>query len=307
MNSFKRKALSFLLIFSLFVGIVGIVNVETTYAASKKIHLKKTSISLVSGNTYQQKLIDKNGRTIKTTKVKWKSSKTSVAKINKKGKITAAKAGTAKMTAKYKGKTYKFTVKVKKPFKDGEKPIIDTIYDTQYSQDDSASVTFYTKDYKLAEYKSGVKFECYYSVNNGEFVYFDTTPDGFFYFENAAENNTYSFKIRWVYGEYYSDFSDEASITIKPNHNTSISVEPSSITLKIGETKTVIVKSDAGKVMSAQKSNNNISVSWGDWLPDNKSAYLNVKALSAGNTVLNIYDKKDSSVSATLNVTITSD
>ena len=109
----KKKVLSFLLIFSLMFGIVGVFNVDTTYAASKKIHLKKTTVSIVAGETYQQKLIDKNGKTIKATAVKWKSLKTSVAKINKKGKITAVNAGTAKMTAKYKGKTFKFTVKVK--------------------------------------------------------------------------------------------------------------------------------------------------------------------------------------------------
>ena len=116
MNKMKRKALSYLLILSLFVGIVGIVNVNTTYAASKKDHLKRTAISVVAGKTYQQKLIGKNGKTIKASKVKWKSSKPSVAKINKKGKITGVKVGTVKMTAKYKGKTYKFKVKVKKPF-----------------------------------------------------------------------------------------------------------------------------------------------------------------------------------------------
>lgn len=109
-----KKIISFILVLFLFVGMVGIVNVDTSYAASKKIHLKKTTVSVVAGKTYQQKLIDKKGKTIKATKIKWKSSKTSVARINKKGKITAVKAGTAKMTARYKGKTYKFTVKVKK-------------------------------------------------------------------------------------------------------------------------------------------------------------------------------------------------
>lgn len=97
------------------VGMIGYINIDTTYAATKKIHLKKTTVSLNAGKTYQQKLIDKKGKTIKATKVKWKSKKTSVAKIDKKGKIKAVKAGTAKMTAKYKGKTYKFTVKVRKP------------------------------------------------------------------------------------------------------------------------------------------------------------------------------------------------
>jgi len=109
----REKTLSFLLIISLLIVIVGFANVDTTHAA-KKVHLKKNSISLVAGKTFQQKLINKNGKTIKATKVKWKSKKTSVAKINKKGKITAVNAGKTKMTAKYKGKTYKFSVKVNK-------------------------------------------------------------------------------------------------------------------------------------------------------------------------------------------------
>ena len=109
----KRKLLSIMLILSLFIGMVGIVNAEPSYAASKKIHVKKKTVSIYVGSTYQQKLIDKKGKTIKATKVKWKSKNASVAKVSKKGKITAVKKGTAKMTAKYKGKTYKFTVNVK--------------------------------------------------------------------------------------------------------------------------------------------------------------------------------------------------
>ena len=109
-----RKLLSFLLVLSMFIGMAGIISIESSYAASSKTHLKKTAVSLKAGKTYKQRLIDKNGNVIKATKVKWKSSKKSVARINKNGKITAVKAGKAKMTAKYKGKTYRFTVRVKK-------------------------------------------------------------------------------------------------------------------------------------------------------------------------------------------------
>lgn len=108
----RCKVISLLLVFSLMVGLVGVFNIDTAYAAAKKIHLKKTVVSTATGKTYQQKLIDKNGKTIKASSVKWKSLKKSVAKISKKGEITAVKKGTAKMTAKYRGKTYKFTVKV---------------------------------------------------------------------------------------------------------------------------------------------------------------------------------------------------
>lgn len=109
----KKRGLAFLVVAFLIVGLVSPLNANVAYAAKKKIHVKKKTVSLVIGKTYQQKLIDKKGKTIKPTKVKWKSLKKSVAKITKKGKIKAVKKGTAKMTAKYKGKTYKFTVKVK--------------------------------------------------------------------------------------------------------------------------------------------------------------------------------------------------
>lgn len=113
MSAKRNKILSLFLILSLFVGMVGIFNVDTTYAAAKKkIHIKKKTVILSVGETYTQKLIAKNGKTIKAKKVKWKSSNKSVAKITKKGKITAVSAGTVKMTAKYKGKKYKFTVQV---------------------------------------------------------------------------------------------------------------------------------------------------------------------------------------------------
>lgn len=108
----ESRFMSILLSVILLFGMMGYISIDNTYAASKKTHLKKTTVSLVVGKTYQQKLINKKGKTIKATKVKWKSKKTSVAKIDKKGKIKAVKAGTAKMTAKYKGKTYKFKVVV---------------------------------------------------------------------------------------------------------------------------------------------------------------------------------------------------
>lgn len=115
MTKTKSRILSLVLVFFVTFAAVWTVNLDSTYAATKKIHLKKTVISLTAGKTYQQKLLDKKGKVIKATKVKWKSNNKSIAKISTKGKVTAVKPGTAKMTAKYKGKTYKFTVKVKVP------------------------------------------------------------------------------------------------------------------------------------------------------------------------------------------------
>lgn len=107
------KAVSILTILTLICTLFAII--EPSYGATKKIHLKKTSVTVTYGSTYQQKLINKSGKEIKATSVTWKSKDTKIAKINKSGKITTVKAGTVKMTAKYKGKTYTFTVKVKNP------------------------------------------------------------------------------------------------------------------------------------------------------------------------------------------------
>ena len=49
--------------------------------------------------------------------VKWSSSKSSVASVNAKGKVTAKKAGTATITAKVGGKKYTCKITVKPKFK----------------------------------------------------------------------------------------------------------------------------------------------------------------------------------------------
>lgn len=114
MKRTRSIVLSLVLILSLLLSTAGILNADASHAAAKKTHLKKTSVTLEAGQTFQQRLVSAQGKYIKAAKIKWKSSKRSVAKISKKGKVTAVKAGTAKMTAKYRGKTYRFTVTVRR-------------------------------------------------------------------------------------------------------------------------------------------------------------------------------------------------
>lgn len=85
----------------------------TAQAASKKTHLKKTKITLTTGESYTQKLLDKNNKTISASKVKWSTSSKKVATISSSGKIVAKSKGKATLTATYKGTKYKFTVTVK--------------------------------------------------------------------------------------------------------------------------------------------------------------------------------------------------
>ncbi len=85
----------------------------TAEAASKKIHLKKKKITLTTGESYTQKLLDKNDKTISASKVKWSTSSKKIATVNSSGKVVAKSKGKTKITATYKGKKYTFTVTVK--------------------------------------------------------------------------------------------------------------------------------------------------------------------------------------------------
>ena len=74
--------------------------------AKAKISLNKTKVYLAKGAKVQLK--------VKGTKAKvtWKSKNTGIAKVSKKGKVTAKKPGTTTIVAKVKGKKYKCKVKV---------------------------------------------------------------------------------------------------------------------------------------------------------------------------------------------------
>lgn len=75
--------------------------------AKQNIKLNKTFITLPTKNTYTLK-VDGTKK-----KVKWSSSKKKIATVNKNGKITAKKSGTAYITAKVNGKKTKCKVSVR--------------------------------------------------------------------------------------------------------------------------------------------------------------------------------------------------
>lgn len=82
-------------------------------AATKKTHLNKTKKSIYIGRKYTLKLIDKKGKTIPSSKVKWSRSNKTVASVSKSGVVTGKKAGKIKITATYKGKKYTAVITVK--------------------------------------------------------------------------------------------------------------------------------------------------------------------------------------------------
>lgn len=303
MNRFVRKTLSLIMVLSMVIGIAGFAHIDPTYAATGKIHLAKTTISKVVGQTYQQKLYNKNGKAITATKVTWKSAKTSVAKISKKGKITAVKAGTAKMTAKYNGITYKFTVKVSKPFTSGEKPTISIAV----GNDQTLTLNWEGKSL------SGLKGELMYAVNDGTFEKYDELITNGFSMPGVLWNK-YTFKLRWVYYDsynkknYYSSYSDEESVTVALDHNTMVDIDETSLTLVTGETKTIHIRTDAGKALTYEPSNSDnpyATCKWGGWLPDGSHTNtLKITGVEKGTTTIEVFDAKSPTVRDSITVTV---
>ncbi|MCR5587655.1 MAG: Ig-like domain-containing protein [Lachnospiraceae bacterium] len=77
-------------------------------AKNKKIYLNKTKIKVVVGKTKYLKLVHAKGS------VKWKSSKTEVAVVSKKGAVKGKKKGKCVISAHFYGNIYKCRVFVKK-------------------------------------------------------------------------------------------------------------------------------------------------------------------------------------------------
>lgn len=78
--------------------------------AKSTVKLNKAKVTVYVGKTTTLKV----SGTSKT--VKWSSSNKKIATVSSKGKVTAKKKGTATITAKVSGKTYKCKVTVKNPY-----------------------------------------------------------------------------------------------------------------------------------------------------------------------------------------------
>lgn len=106
----SKKAFSAIVVLCLVfaVGCAACFTAPSKAFAASKVKLNKTSATLLLGKSTTLKLSG-----AKASKVKWTSSKKSVATV-KNGKVKARKPGTTTITAKYKGKKYKCSVKVRK-------------------------------------------------------------------------------------------------------------------------------------------------------------------------------------------------
>ena len=110
----------------------------TGYAGGKKYKCKVT-VADTKKSVYAGKTISLKSKSLKKYK-KWNSSSTKIATVNKSGKVKTKKAGTVVITAKYKKKTYRFKLTVKKP-----EPA--TIYVDKYSNE---AITTDKSDYVLS-------------------------------------------------------------------------------------------------------------------------------------------------------------
>ncbi len=103
----------------------GVVNKTFSIKVAASLKLSKSKVTLYTGKATKTATI-KATVTGASKAVSWKSSNTKVAKVDKKGKITAVKAGKATITAKANGISKKVTVTVKNPtiaFKNGKKAV----------------------------------------------------------------------------------------------------------------------------------------------------------------------------------------
>jgi arabinan endo-1,5-alpha-L-arabinosidase len=90
-------------------------NNQTVWGVQKKMSLSASKSTIYAGgNKNNTSQLTVNGLAGRTATVTYKSSKSSVASVNSKGKVTAKKKGTATITAtvKYSGTTKTFTKKI---------------------------------------------------------------------------------------------------------------------------------------------------------------------------------------------------
>ncbi len=118
---------------------------ECEKVAEDKLALDRTSITLTVGGSYTLKLTIPSRFTDKS--VTWKSSNSDIVTVDKNGKITAKKAGSAEVTATVEGEsvTVKVTVKEKTEEKDVEVTKIGVSGDKEMNVGDSQKLKLTVK------------------------------------------------------------------------------------------------------------------------------------------------------------------
>lgn len=112
-----KKKLMYLIMFLALVGASMNSRQDNGASSQKAVKLSSSKMTLVKGVNKTKTITLKNKKYNKVSKVTWKSSKKSVATVNKNGKVAVKKAGKTTITASAKvngkKKTYKCVVTVK--------------------------------------------------------------------------------------------------------------------------------------------------------------------------------------------------
>lgn len=107
---FFRRISVAVMFFALFFSSVPMMRGTAVLAAKKTVKLNKTKATLTLGTT----LLLKVKNLPKGKKVQWSSSNKKAAVVSNKGRVTAQKAGVAKITAKVGNQQYTCKVTVEK-------------------------------------------------------------------------------------------------------------------------------------------------------------------------------------------------
>lgn len=224
-----RKQMAKILTAVLLLGTL--TDVSTAKAAAPK--LNKSKLTLYIGGKYTLKVKKTTG------KVKWSSSKKSVAIVSSKGKVTAKKAGTAKITAKTGTKKLVCKLTVKNyPIGKGTKSSPKSAYNNN-------SFTFYEEGKKIGKFS--MKLESFASGSeaaklarknsanvtpkaNQEYIYFRfkityhsgsqtiKAKDIFNYYYNIFGNNSTKQITNLDWGFFFEDIDDLGQSLLSPGN-----------------------------------------------------------------------------------------
>lgn len=291
MNKIIKRISSILLIAVFCFVMIGSAGLEPSYAATKSIHVKKANVYLWSGKQYTQTVVN-HGKKVNAKKVKWKSSDKTIATINKTGKIKAKSTGCVKMTAKYKGKSYDFSVLVCEPYS----------ITAKNSQMSMANNT--TKKYRFFMGKQLAKTGVSYEIEDSRICKWDFcmhSPDDGIGVISITATKDGTTVLRFVDNNTKAVYY-ETTIVVGTGKNESF-IKPVNgnsfyITSEISEPIILNLSNDIKSIVMS--GGTGIVVPGNTWTIRDNTAILTLHALRNGSTSVTFYDPNDPSVCCTI-------